>query len=172
MRENIVLTGFMGTGKSVVGQKLSDLLHMDFLDTDEEIEKQHGPIEEIFRIHGEQFFRECEEEISQRLLNYSNTVIATGGGLMINKQNADLLSSSGRVFCLSASLEEIVDRLDKSEDTPVRPLLHSKDRLTTMRALLEERNIFYENFEQVLTDGKSATAVAEEIYNRLNNDEI
>jgi len=172
MRENIVLTGFMGTGKSVVGRKLSDLLHMDFLDTDEEIEKQHGPIEEIFRIHGEQFFRECEEEISQRLVNYSNTVIATGGGLMINKQNADLLSSSGRVFCLSASLEEIVDRLDRSKDTPVRPLLHSKDRLTTMRALLKERNIYYKNFEQVLTDGKSATTVAEEIYNRLNNDEI
>ena len=170
MRENIVLTGFMGTGKSVVGRKLSDLLHMDFLDTDEEIEKQHGPIEEIFRIHGEQFFRECEEEISQRLVNYSNTVIATGGGLMINKQNADLLSSSGRVFCLSASLEEIVDRLDRSEETPVRPLLHSKDRLTTMRALLKERNIYYENFEQVLTDGKSATAVAEEIYNRLNDE--
>ena len=170
MRENIVLTGFMGTGKSVVGRKLSDLLHMDFLDTDEEIEKQHGPIEEIFRIHGEQFFRECEKEISQRLSNYSNTVIATGGGLMINKQNADLLSSSGRVFCLSASLEEIIDRLDRSEGAPVRPLLHSKDRLATMRALLKERNIYYKNFEQVLTDGKSATVVAEEIYNRLNDE--
>ena len=160
----------MGTGKSVVGRKLSDLLHMDFLDTDEEIEKKHGPIEDIFRIHGEQFFRECEKEISQRLSNYSNTVIATGGGLMINKQNADLLSSSGRVFCLSASLEEIIDRLDRSEDAPVRPLLHSENKLTTMRALLKERKIYYENFEQVLTDGESATAVAEEIYNRINDD--
>ena len=170
MRENIVLTGFMGTGKSVVGRKLSDLLHMDFLDTDEEIEKQHGPIEEIFRIRGEQFFRDCEKEISQLLSNYSNTVIATGGGLMINKQNADLLSSSGRVFCLSASLEEIIDRLDKSEGAPVRPLLQSKNKLATMRALLKERKIYYENFEQVLTDGESATAVAEEIYNRVNDD--
>ena len=160
----------MGTGKSVVGRKLSDLLHMDFLDTDEEIEKQHGPIEEIFRIRGEQFFRDCEKEISQLLSNYSNTVIATGGGLMINKQNADLLSSSGRVFCLSASLEEIIDRLDRSEGAPVRPLLHSEDKLTTMRALLKERKIYYENFEQVLTDGESETAVAEEIYNRINDD--
>ena len=172
MKENIVLTGFMGTGKSVVGRKLSDLLHMDFLDTDEEIEKQHGPIEEIFRIHGEQFFRDCEKEISQRLSNYANTVIATGGGLMINKQNADLLSSSGRVFCLNASLEEIINRLDRSEGISVRPLLHSEDKLSTMKALLEERKMYYEKFEQVLTDGKSATVVAEEIYNRINNDDI
>jgi len=170
MRENIVLTGFMGTGKSVVGRKLSELLHMDFLDTDEEIEKQHGSIEDIFRLHGEQFFRDCEQKISQQLSKSSNTVIATGGGLMINKQNADVLSSSGRVFCLKASLEEITNRLDRSENAPIRPLLHSKDREATMKSLLDERNVHYERFEQVLTDGKSAAAVAEEIVNRINND--
>ena len=91
---------------------------------------------------------------------------------MINKQNADLLSSSGRVFCLNASLEEIINRLDRSEGISVRPLLHSEDKLSTMKALLEERKMYYEKFEQVLTDGKSATVVAEEIYNRINNDDI
>ncbi len=167
MRENIVLTGFMGTGKSSVGRKLSEMLQMDFLDTDEEIEKQHGLIGEIFLNKGEQFFRDCEGKIAKQVSSLSNTVVATGGGLMINIENANYLSSSGRVFCLKASLDEIISRLDKGEGESVRPLLQSEDKVATMKSLLDIRNTHYEKFEQVLTDGKSLDEVAEEIYKRV-----
>ena len=76
MEKNIILTGFMGTGKSSVGKEISIIRNMGFIDTDDEIQKQYGPINDIFERHGEQYFRECENEVVLNLAQFSGIVIA------------------------------------------------------------------------------------------------
>ena len=172
MKTNIVLTGFMGTGKSSVGRELAKLLQMDFIDTDDEIEKLHGPIKEIFHNQGEHFFRNCEREIAKELSTVSNTVIATGGGLMINNENADRLMNSGKVFCLHADLADIVERLSDSEETNVRPLWEKENNINEMQTLLNERSVSYNKFEQVSTEGKSPIEIAKEISEKVTTREF
>ncbi len=172
MGRNIILTGFMGTGKSSVGQVLAERLSMNFYDTDIEIEKQYGPIEQIFHSLGESVFRGYEREIAHIVSEFTNTVIATGGGFMVDQENADLLSSSGRVFCLTASIEEILERLTDQSEVAARPLLHSEDSVAAISALLVERKGVYGEFEQVKTDGKTLEEVAGEISSRLVKSEL
>ena len=89
--KNIILTGFMGTGKSSVGKEISIIRNMGFIDTDDEIQKQYGPINDIFARHGEKYFRECENEVVLNLAQFSGIVIATGGGLVLNPKNVEAL---------------------------------------------------------------------------------
>ena len=161
-RPNIVLTGFMGTGKTTVGVLLAELLGYDFVDTDQVIEADHGPIPLIFAEQGEAAFRAIEREVAAELAERSGTVIATGGRMLLDERNARVLSNGGRVFCLTAPAEVIVARVvaDGTED---RPLLRGDDPAGRVRELLAERRAGYARFEQIDTDGRSPDEIARAI---------
>lgn len=118
---NITLIGFMGAGKSSVGKKLACALEWEFIDTDAAIQDVMGiSIPEIFERYGEKRFRSEEKYLVKRLSNLQNHVIATGGGLIINPENMELLSKNSLLIWLYASLEKIRERVG---DNSPRPLL-------------------------------------------------
>tara|TARA_B100000929_G_scaffold270932_1_gene241474 strand:+ start:355 stop:891 length:537 start_codon:yes stop_codon:yes gene_type:complete len=166
-RINILLTGFMGTGKSTVGLILSEILSKEFVDTDQVIEGLYGPIPEIFAKEGEDVFRHREREVSQQLAERENLVIATGGKLLLDPVNAETLSANGRIFCLRTPLEEIIKRLREEENLVQRPLLDSKNFEEHIEELFKARERAYRAFEQVDTAGRSPSEIAKEIGNRI-----
>ena len=112
--ENIVLTGMPGAGKSTVGRLLAKALDMDFVDSDEEIIKKAGcSIPEIFSESGEDVFRDIESEVIKELSTRKNTVIATGGGVILRRENTDLLRENGRIYFLDRPLENIRPTSDR-----------------------------------------------------------
>lgn len=167
---NIVLTGFMGTGKSTVGRLLAGRMAMDFVDTDHLIEERHGPIADIFATAGEDAFRSMEREISVELGARSGHVISTGGRLLLDPANAAALQNNGRVFCLAADVDEILARVLPPGQATTRPLLVGDNPRERIAALLEERQDGYAAFEQVSTNGRTPNAVADDIAARLHQD--
>ena len=161
---NVVLTGFMGTGKTTVGRLLADLLGYEFVDTDEVIERRYGAIETIFGERGEDAFRAIEREVAVELAGGDRLVISTGGRMMLDPVIASTLGEGARVFCLVASPDTIAARV---LDGPVRPLLAGPDPLARIAALLAERAAGYSRFEQVATDSRTAADVAHDLLNRL-----
>jgi shikimate kinase len=161
---NVVLTGFMGTGKTTVGRLLAELLGYEFVDTDEVIERRHGGIETIFRERGEDAFRTIEREVADELAGRTRLVIATGGRMMLDPAIASTLGAGARVFCLTASPETIAVRV---LDGPVRPLLSGPDARARIIELLAERAAGYARFEQVSTDGRTGADVAHDLAARL-----
>ena len=104
---NILLTGFMGAGKTTVGKKLAKRLGYFFIDTDREIEKEQGcSITEIFKYGGEECFRDLETDILQKLQTKQNLVIATGGGMVLRNENRSLMQSLGTRVYLKVELQE------------------------------------------------------------------
>ena len=163
---NVVLTGFMGTGKTTVGLVLANLLDFAFVDTDQIIEADHGPIPVIFAEQGEAAFRAIEQHVAANLANRSGTVIATGGRLMLDPINASELGRTGRVFCLTAPVEVILERV-LGDGTAHRPLLDGDDAAGRITTLLAERAEAYAAFDSVDTNGRSPEAIAREIHQRL-----
>jgi len=164
--KNIVLTGFMGTGKSTVGRILARRLEREFLDTDQMIERRHGPIPRIFDELGEAGFREIERAIAVELSTDTGYVISTGGRFMLDAKNAELLRDGNRIFCLVADLDVIMARVMRRRAS--RPLLAGADPRTRVAELMRERAEGYAAFEAVPTDERPATAVAEDIIGRLS----
>lgn len=164
---NVVLTGFMGTGKTTVGRLLAELLGFDFVDTDQIIEADNGPIPVIFAEQGEDTFREIEAQVAATLADRTGMVIATGGRLMLDPENAAVLGASGRVFCLTAPVEVILDRV-VGDGTAHRPLLDSDDPAGRIRALLIEREAAYAAFESVETTERSPATIAADLRQRLD----
>ncbi len=144
MEKSIVLTGFMGTGKTTVGKRLCNLTGAQFIDTDELIEKREGmTIPEIFKRHGESYFRDVESEVLKSLCGYKGAVISTGGGAVIRRENIDALKRGGGVvFCLKADIERVFKNIGKN--TQSRPLLDGKT-IDEARALLDSRREAYKN---------------------------
>jgi len=140
-KRNIILTGFMGTGKSKVGKKLAARLDRKFIDTDVLVAREEGmSIAQIFTDKGEPYFREREKQMVARACLEDGVVIATGGGTMVNEENVAKLKASGTVICLSATPEVIFARVGK-DDT--RPLLQDDEPLARIRALLSVRALAY-----------------------------
>lgn len=159
---NIVLTGFMGSGKTTVGRLLAQRLGMDFLDSDGLIEEQDGrTIAAIFQEEGEPYFRQLEAETARELAKRRGLVIATGGRLMLDAGNAAALEATGPVFCLAAPAEMIVSRL--VDEAGQRPLLDVPDPTAKVRALLLERAAGYGRFAQIDTAQKTPQQIVEEI---------
>jgi hydroxymethylglutaryl-CoA lyase len=170
-RPNIILTGFMGTGKTTVGRILARRLGYRFVDTDELIEKRQGcDVARIFREHGEAAFRAMEAGIARELAGRHGLVIATGGGLLLDEHNAAVLGRSGRIFCLTARPEEILERVGRP-DGEVRPLLAVDDPLTAIRSLLARREATYAAFEAIETTGRRPEAVAAELLAAMGTDQ-
>jgi 3-dehydroquinate synthase len=149
---NLVLTGFMGTGKSTVGRRLASRLGLEFIDTDDVIEERHGPIAEIFASQGETAFREVERALAKELGGRSGLVIATGGGMLLDPESFKALSRNGRVFCLIATPEEIYQRVSNDRSRTDRPLLRVSDPKQRIVELLADREPHYERFPQLATD--------------------
>ena len=163
---NVVLTGFMGSGKTTVGRLVARELGWTFVDTDDVIVARHGPIDAIFAERGEDAFRALEREVAAEVARSQHHVIATGGRMLLDPANADALTATGRVFCLAASADEIVRRLTADVDGPVRPLLSGADPAAAVARLLDERASGYGQFEQVHTSGRPPQQIAADIIQR------
>ena len=162
---NIILEGFMGSGKSTVSELLSDKLELELIDTDEAIEEAEGrKIPEIFEQDGEEAFRDMETGLMEMVISehMRETVISLGGGLPIREKNRELLKRAGKVVYLRTSPETVYDRL-KGDET--RPLLKSEDPLARIKELQDERGKIYEEAADIIvdTDGKTPAEVANEI---------
>jgi shikimate kinase len=161
--ENVVLTGFMGTGKTTVGRLLAARLGYEFVDTDAIIEERHGPIPQIFADHGERTFRTYEREVAAELAARDGLVIATGGRMMLDPVNAEALGTGAHVFCLTAHLDTILARVTAAGVADERPLLAGPDVEERIALLLEARAGAYAEFAQIATDLRTAEAVADEL---------
>lgn len=154
MKQTIVLTGFMGTGKTTVGRLLAARTGRVFVDTDELIVWRAGKsIADIFADEGELAFRSYEAAVAQELSGRDGLVIATGGRLMLDPDNAQALSHNNQVICLTASPEEILARIQA--DGPRRPLLAVDDPAGQIQRLLTKRATFYGQFRQLSSSGRS-----------------
>ncbi|MGA2671277.1 MAG: 3-dehydroquinate synthase [Dehalococcoidia bacterium] len=166
---NLVITGFSGTGKSLVAMEVALRLNWDFLDSDDEIVKQTGkPIAEIFRQDGEGKFRELERETIRKACQQRQTVIAIGGGAIVDSQNYELLAKTGLIVCLEAKPETIYERLfreaARNPKTEVRPLLAVDNPLERIRQLKASRQPHYAKADWTIhTEGLSVGEVAEEV---------
>lgn len=156
---NIVLVGFMGTGKTSTGQCVAKALGREFIDADDEIVRREGrDIPAIFATSGEPYFRQVERAVIQSLAAREDLVIAPGGGAIMNPDNIADLSRTGVVMCLRATPEMILKRVG---DDPNRPLLRAPDRLERIRELLARRAPLYDSIPiQVETDGQTPEEVA------------
>ena len=164
--QNIALIGFMGTGKSSVGQLVAGQLHFAFLDTDHVIETRAGkPISDIFAQNGEPAFRELERTVVTELASRKRTVIATGGGLPVNEANLASLKAHALVVCLWASPEKIWERVRGQTH---RPLLNEADPLAKIRSLLAAREPFYRQADVLLnTEVRSVKEVAQQVIHQF-----
>ena len=167
---NIILIGFSGSGKSVVAQTVARRLGWQAIDTDDEIVKLAGkPIPDIFVQQGEERFREMENQVLQQACAGSKTVIATGGGAILNAGNREMMSRSGVVICLEAKPQTIHRRLlqntgGSSNGTQVRPLLMSPDPMQRIEQLKSSRQPYYAMADwTVHTDELSLEQVSEEV---------
>ncbi|MEM9081463.1 MAG: shikimate kinase [Verrucomicrobiota bacterium] len=143
MLKNLVLIGFMGTGKSTIGRQLSKTLGYPVIDTDTQIESNEDrPIADIFANEGEPHFRQLETQILQQLLtnNTHKHIISTGGGIITRPENLPLLRDLGFVIWLVAKPETILERTSRNKD---RPLLNNKNPEDTVRNLLQQREPLY-----------------------------
>lgn len=141
MQQNIILIGFMGTGKSTIGRHLSQTFGYSLIDTDQMIVDQQGrSISQIFANDGEEGFRRIEAELLQSLSNQSGQIISTGGGIIGSSENRALLRKLGYVVWLQASPSEILERTSRNTN---RPLLDNDDPEGTIRRLLDLRVPLY-----------------------------
>ncbi|MGD8765520.1 MAG: 3-dehydroquinate synthase [Desulfobacteraceae bacterium] len=162
-KPNIILTGFMATGKTTVGKLLADQLGYDFVDTDELIVERSGQsVAEIFREKGEAAFREMEAAIARELSEREGLVVSTGGRLMLDPVNAATLSKRGRVFCLVATPEEVLERASKDRYVK-RPLLEVPNPMQRIVELLQQREEDYGRFPQMVTSEKSPDEVTQNL---------
>ncbi len=159
---NIVVTGFMGTGKTTVGRILADRIGYGFVDTDELIESRAGAIPAIFEREGERAFREMERSVARELAASSGLVIATGGAMMLDGDCARSLAPGAEVVCLTAGPEAIFARIAGS-GTSCRPLLDTDDPGARVGSLLAERAEGYARFTAVDTEHRSPGEVADAV---------
>lgn len=164
--KNIVLTGFMGTGKTAAGRELARLLDMKLIDVDTEIENSRDmTINEIFRKFGEPGFREIETDMIKKVSRNKEVIISTGGGAVLKQENMETLRETGIIVCLMASPETILQRTSVTND---RPLLHVDNPLEKIRELFNFRKPYYEKADIVIdTDGKTPLQIAEEIVEKV-----
>ena len=143
---NLVLVGFMGTGKTEVSREFAGRFGMRYLSIDKMIEEREGmSIRDIFKEKGEEYFREVEKNIIKEISNMDGLVIDAGGGVVLDSENMENLNNSGVVICLKARPEVILDRMENKTD---RPLLNVEDKLTKINEILDSRRVYYDKIEK------------------------
>ncbi len=167
MGKNIVLIGFMGTGKSSVGMKLAERLNRKFVDMDREIEKVCGmTVSDVFRRYGEIRFRSEERLMAGKLARQTGLVIATGGGVVLGDGNLEALQENGIIINLEAKPEYIFQRVNRKKGT--RPLLKKNVTVEEIKEMLQHRQPLYQQAEIIVdTNNKGVDEVVEEIISYL-----
>ena len=163
--DNIVLIGFMGSGKTTVGKILKRKLQLDLIDMDKRIEEKEGQkIKEIFAEKGESYFRELETSFLKELIGVKNSIISTGGGIVLKAENVNYLKEIGKVIYLYADAEQILINLKHDKN---RPLLQVDNYEEKVRQMLEEREDYYLNAADIIlqTNNKDLDSIAKEIMN-------
>lgn len=171
VEKNIVLTGFMGTGKTTMGRLLAERLGRPFVDMDEQIENHFGKsIARIFAEDGEPGFRVAEAQLCAAYAQQQGLVISTGGGALVNPDNRRALAESGVLICLTASIETILGRVNQNSDRPL--LAADRDDLRKrIRHLLHERRHAYAAIaHQVDTSNRSPEQIVDDILTTLRAD--
>jgi len=172
MKTNVALIGFMGVGKTAVGEALTKKLNKEFVELDSLIERKAGKsIPEIFQQDGEIAFRELEIEVTKEISKGKNLIIACGGGIVLNKINIDRLRNESIIVYLTASPRVILKRvLNNGEE---RPLLKTPDKALEIQELLRFRKPFYERAADIKinTSKLDIDSVAEQIISKLKEDE-
>jgi shikimate kinase len=160
---NIVLTGFMCTGKTSVGKLLAEKLGYQFVDTDDLIEQRVGmKISEIFATYGEPYFRDVETEVVKEVAKKDKFVISTGGGVVLRKINTDELRKNGIIVNLTAKPQTIYERLKKQPG--IRPLLDKPNPIEEIVNLLSKREEFYKNCDlRIETDKLTVEEIVKKI---------
>lgn len=154
----------MGAGKSTIGRQLAQELHLEFFDSDHEIEKRTGAdIAWVFDIEGEEGFRAREEKVINDLTELQGIVLATGGGSIKSKENRNKLSARGIVVYLETSIDKQVARTQRDKRRPL--LTQANDPRSVLEDLAGERNPLYEDVADIVvqTDDQSAKVVANQI---------
>ena len=165
--QNLFLVGPMGAGKSAVGRQLARLLHFDFVDSDDEIERRTGvDIAFIFEKEGEEGFRTRETKVIDELSQRQGIVLATGGGAVISPENRNRLGARGYVIYLHTTVQQQLQRTNRGRN---RPLLENADPEQVLTALMEVRDPLYREIADltVETDGRHVKEVAAEIRDAL-----
>lgn len=164
MVKAIYLTGFMGAGKTTIGEELAKQLQLPVIDTDQQIEKKlNKSIREIFEQHGEQYFRNQETRILKELPT-TDTIITTGGGIVINSDNREWMKNNGQVVLLNADLDTIYERVHKD---PNRPIASKKNKAELIE-LYQSRVEFYKDCTFIVeTAHKNIDEIVNEISGRL-----
>jgi shikimate kinase len=158
---SIVLVGMMGAGKTSIGRRLANLLHLPFIDADAEIEKAANlTIPEIFEHYGEAHFREGEERVLARLLASGPAVVATGGGAFMSEETRQRCRENGITIWLKAEVPVLLERVHKKSN---RPLLNHPDQGEVMRRLLAEREPIYRQADIMVAsrEGPHQAVIAE-----------
>ncbi|MFH1235012.1 MAG: type I 3-dehydroquinate dehydratase [Candidatus Diapherotrites archaeon] len=162
---NIVLTGFMGSGKSTVGKLLSERLGMGFADTDRMAEKIAGKsLVRIFSEDGEKAFRETESRVALVVSAMDETVIATGGGFVLRPENMEAVEANSAVFCLDVSVDSVIERIGHCTD---RPLLLSGNSREKIAKQLEDRSEAYKRADFTIPEMQGAEKSAEAILGKI-----
>jgi shikimate kinase len=165
--QNVFLIGPMGAGKSAVGRQLARMLHLKFIDSDDEIESRTGvDISFIFEKEGEEGFRKRETRVIDDLSKIEGIVLATGGGAILSPDNRSHLGARGFVVYLYTTVEQQLARTKKGR---ARPLLENGNREQILDELMDERETMYREIADLIveTDGRKVKAVANEIFERL-----
>lgn len=160
---NIVLIGFMGSGKSTISRALCKVFAMDVIEMDQVIaERENMSISEIFEVHGEEYFRNLETELLRELQSRRGVVISCGGGVPMREENVVEMKKNGKVILLTAKPETILERVKGSHE---RPLLENNKNVDFISDLMEKRRMKYEAAADIVihTDGKTEFEICEEI---------
>lgn len=162
---NIILLGFMGSGKTQVGRFLATKFNMDFVDLDDWIEKEAKmSINEIFAKFGEPYFRELEKEIVKKVCeNINNSVISTGGGVILNEENVENLQRVGILIWLKVNAAKVYER---TKNTSCRPLLNCPDPVKKIEELLSFRTPYYTKAADYIVETSHLTI--EEVATKIN----
>ena len=164
----VALVGMMGVGKSTVGRLLASVLKVEFVDTDDEIERAAGlSIAEIFERYGEEYFRDGERRVIARLIDGDRKVIATGGGAFINDATRALIKEKCHSFWIDADLDVLVARVSRRSH---RPLLIGKDPRAVLTDLFEKRGPIYALADfRVCSDAAPHSSTIEQIMKALES---
>lgn len=176
MKKHLFFIGYMGSGKTTVGNALSEMTGLPVLDMDEAISKSFDmPIRQIFDTFGEEAFRNAETELLREIADLeAPLIVSCGGGVPLRKENRDLLKENGKTILLEASIDELIKRLssdNESENQVSRPLLNTSITPDSIGDMIEKRKAAYEeaaNFT-ILTDGLTPTEIASRVIDLMNS---
>jgi len=157
----------MGSGKSTVGRILAKKIKFIFIDLDRMIELGEGKkIKDIFSLEGEKYFRDLESNITEKIFNNKNCIVACGGGIVERKQNMEIIKNSSTVIYLNISIREALERLENVND---RPLIEVKNKKETIKKLIRKRDTLYRKYADLIMDnnGKDPIKTANKIITAL-----